>query len=277
MTTRFLSVLLLLALPPAPAAALEGNLEIGAGLMALYLPEYRGTDEYFSLVLPFPYVYYEGKRVQVGREGLRARLFSLDNVSLSLSVSASPPAGDDSNPPRQDMPELLPIFELGPSVDWALIDTESEKLRLRFPVRYVIATDFTEYERAGWIFEPHAQWQRRGTLGDWRTTTSVSGGPIWASAEYHEHFYGVAPEFVTAERPFYAGAGGYSGTRVTLSWGFRRDQWRFVTFAQYDWLKGTAFDDSPLFESEHALMTGVMMTFRLYRSSETPEDGVAEE
>ncbi|HUP91823.1 MAG TPA: MipA/OmpV family protein [Solimonas sp.] len=274
-----IAVWLCLALLPLSAQALklDGRLEAGIGAMALYVPDYRGADHYNVVPLPYPYVYYQGKTVQISREGLRARLFALDRLSLSMSLAATPPVRNADRPPRQGMPKLLPVFEIGPALDFQLYEVGGDSLRLRLPVRAALATDFKDFEHAGWLIEPQLRAQRRGMqLGGWRANAGANVGVLWGTADYHEHFYGVAPEFAQPGRPAYVADAGYSGLRTGMYWSFHQDPWRLVTFVQYDWLHGVAFDDSPLFKSEHAVFGGLMVMYRLYESEPRPSEEASE-
>ena len=83
--------------------------------------------------------------------------------------------------------------------------------------------------------------------------------------------YGVAPEFRLPERPAYEAHGGYSGARASLSSRIRRGRWGFNVFVSYDWLRGVVFDDSPLFQTEHAVVSGIFVSYRLYtRGAQAP-------
>ena len=59
-----------------PAAAAEKPLwELGAGLAALQLPDYRGSDKNRFYLLPYPYFIYRGDIVQVDRERISGKIF----------------------------------------------------------------------------------------------------------------------------------------------------------------------------------------------------------
>lgn len=265
---RFLLAALVGVLPlPAVALSLDGRLEAGLGAMALTLPDYRGSDHYNLVLLPYPYVYYQGRSLQISREGVRANLFSLERMSLSFSLAASPPVENDDRPPRDGMPELLPVFEIGPALDLLLHEDARDTVKFRFPVRAALATDFTEVEHAGWLAEPQLRAQRRGlSFGDWRASAGANVGLLWGTRDYHQYFYGVAPGFARPDRPAYDAPGGYSGARAGMYWAFHKDPWRLVLFGQYDRLDGAAFDDSPLLRSDQAFFGGVMVMYRLYLS-----------
>lgn len=250
------------------------RLELGIGALGLHLPDYRGSSHSSTRFLPIPYVVYRSERVQLTRQGLRARLFASDRLSVSLSAAASLSGDSKDNPLRARMPELDSTFEIGPSLDFRLHESADGLLRtrLRLPVRAVLATDGRHFNNAGWVINPQLQANLSQPGADRELSHFVSVGPLWATENYHEYFYGVAPQFVdlSLNRRAYDAHGGYSGARISLSSGLERKRWRFGIFATYDWLRGAAFDDSPLLETGHSLVSGFYLTYRLYQSGVAP-------
>ena len=46
---------------------------------------------------------------------------------------------------------------------------------------------------------------------------SLNLGPMWASEDYHDYYYSVAPAFATTSRPAYQARAGYSGFMGKIS------------------------------------------------------------
>jgi MipA family protein len=267
-STTLGAVALALALPvaaeperPAP------QVEVGAGAIMLRVPDYRGSDRYDVQAYPVPYVVYRSERVQVTREGVRARLFTLDRLTASLSAVLNL-RGTDDNPDRAGMPQLDPSFEVGPSLDYLWLDDADSRVRLRMPVRAAVAADGLRWRSIGWVAVPHLRYDRQARIGDWNALYLASAGAVFATEDYHEYFYGVAERYADAslDRPVYDAEGGYSGARFNVSGTLHRDRWRFGAFVSCDWLDGAVFDDSPLTKVDHSLVTGLYVTFRLYAS-----------
>lgn len=246
-------------LPPDP------KVEIGIGALAMVLPDYRGSDHYGIRALPIPYLAYRSDRVQLTREGLRARLFALDRLTASVSGAASLPGSSD-NPDRAGMPQIDPTFEIGPSLDYLLHGEEDDgfRLKLRLPARAVTAADGLDLKPVGWTVVPHLRFDLAEQRGAWHWSHLGSVGLVWSTEDYHEYFYGVAPQYAAPERPAYDAHGGYSGARASFSSVVRRQRWRVGLFASYDWLGGAAYADSPLVKTGHALTGGIFVTYRLY-------------
>lgn len=249
------------------AAAPGSRLELGAGVGALANPDYRGSKQFSTTVLPVPYVSYHGPRLELSRDGMVARLFKSRNFRLGMSASASLPSGDSQDSLRRGMPDLLPTFEIGPSLDWRFSEAGGH-WDLRLPIRAVAAADFSEFEGIGGLSYPHLRFSRdRQSFGNWELEAAAGLGALWATRRYHQYFYRVEPQFATPERAAYDPPGGYSGARATAYLGLRRGPWRIGLGLTQDALAGAAFRDSPLVETEHStvIAVGIFYSMRTYQ------------
>jgi len=243
--------------------------EAGIGVAGLIMPDYRGSDERQNYLLPFPYVIYRGDFIRVDREGVTSRIFSSDRVTLDLSADAGVPVKSDKNSARQGMPDLDPTFELGPLLKLCLDAScrGEERFSLHLPVRAVIATDFEHMESAGWVANPHLNYDNPRLLpGGWKFSGAT--GPIFATRAYHAYYYDVPPSQATATRPAYVARGGYSGWRTLLTTSRRFDRFWIGAFARYDSLSGAVFEDSPLRRTSHAFMAGIGVAWVLGQSEQ---------
>ncbi|RLA44235.1 MAG: MipA/OmpV family protein [Gammaproteobacteria bacterium] len=247
--------------------------EVGVGLFPSTFPAYRGSKDQQYYLFPFPYLVYRGDFLRVDRDGLRARLFNTDRVQLNISVNASAPGRSDDSNARHGMPDLDPTVEIGPSLNILLVElTDKHRLKLRLPVRSVIATDLGSTEQAGWIFNPHLKLDSEDVFGGWNAGLSL--GPLFASAKYHAYYYSVDPQYATATRPAYSASGGYSGTLVQASLSRRFNRIWMGGFIRYDNLSGAQFEDSPLVETDHSLMAGIAIAWIFKQSSQTVSVGL---
>lgn len=232
--------------------------ELGFGATAFTLPDYRGSDERHGYLFPLPYFVYRGESVRVDRQGLRGIFFESDRVQLDFSLNATPPVDSSKNQARQGMPDLDPTLEIGPLVYVNLYRDRAagDQLDLRLPVRYVVATDFSHSRGAGWIFNPNLALNTRPDVGG-RWNLGVTTGPIFATSKYHAYYYGVDPQFATAQRPAYSARGGYSGWMGLASLSRRFEKVWVGAFARYDTLRGAVFEDSPLVRRDSSWMAGI--------------------
>lgn len=257
-------LLSLAAASPLHADEPEPRWEIGFGIAGLTIPDYRGSKEQRQHLLPLPYVSYNGEVFAVDREGVRSELFRSERVRLEASLGAAPPARGEGGA-RVGMPDLDPVIEAGASLSIDFDARAGQGWSLNFPLRAAVATDFKHTDPIGWIFSPHVKYAS-GQSGDWRYDVSV--GPMYASEEYHDYYYEVAPAFATSARSAYDARAGYSGSRVTFTLSKYFGRFWAGVFARYDNLAGAAFRDSPLLQTEHGFMLGGGIAWIFVRSAQ---------
>jgi MipA family protein len=227
--------------------------EVGGGLAYAHLPDYRGSDEAHSYVLPFPLLVYRGDFLKSDREGVRALFLDSRYVELELSAGATVPVRSTKNRTREGMPDLRPTLELGPAlkVHLAHIGEQAPGERdfefdFRLPVRRAITWRDGPRD-VGTLAFPSLNVDRKIRFAGSRWNLGLVAGAYFADRRYNDYFYGVKPEFATADRPAYAAHGGFSGWQsiVALSTTYGGRTW-VGGFVKADWLKGATFDDSPL-------------------------------
>jgi outer membrane scaffolding protein for murein synthesis (MipA/OmpV family) len=244
--------------------------EVGAGFAAIDFPVYRGSNERKFYLLPVPYFAYNGEVLQVNRERVRGLIFKRDRIEMDVSVNGSVPAKDAKA--RQGMPDLDPTLELGPSLNFHLLYSEDKRntFDMRMPLRAVIASDFSHFRHAGWLFQPqlnldfhdidHSGWN-----------IGLVGGVIYSDKHYHGYFYNVEQQYATAERPAYTASGGYAGTQFIFAFNKRHDGYWTGGFMKWDSLKGAVFADSPLVRSKEYFTVGFAITWILDKSDKLVE------
>lgn len=239
--------------------------ELGIGLGVLSLPHYRGSDQRSNYAAPIPYVRYNGKRLKVDKEGGRFYFYNGEDIKIDISMAFAFPVDSDDNRAREGMTDLDPIIELGPRVEFKLYQSDDKNIRFRFamPLRAAFATDISNTEAIGWVFSPYLQ--VRYFNSGWETAVSI--GPVWASEEYHDYFYEVAPQYATATRPVYDAQTGYSGSRLTLTLSKRFTKLWFGLFAKYDNLNHAVFIDSPLVKQNDSLIVGAALSWVFKKSN----------
>lgn len=234
--------------------------EAGIGFAGLSLPDYRGSDQQRFYVLPLPYLIYRGDVLRLDNKGLSGLLFHSDRVRLNISVDAWLSAKSANNTARSGMPDLDPAVQLGPALEICLFkDTNSERVvQLRLPVRAVIATDLSRWNGIGFVVNPQLtfDWRNIGPGKGWNFGLAV--GPLFATEQYHDYYYEVAPQFaIPGIRPACDARAGYSGSLLILSLTKRFGHFWFGAFARYDELSGAVFANSPLMRADHSLTAGL--------------------
>jgi outer membrane protein len=267
------ALVVLCVLASAQAGAEELPLwELGLGLGAFALPDYRGSDEGRTYVLPVPYVVYRGEYFKADRHGIRGELFGTQRLGLNVSFAASLPVNSSRNAARAGMPDLRPSLEAGPSLEIALWGSRAggPLLELRLPARAAFTLESSP-RAIGWVFSPNLNLDLpgRGVLAGWNL--GLLAGLLYGSRHQHAYFYDVAPEFATTARPAYAASGGYAGMQFLASAGRRFDRLWVGAFLRADTLRGATFESSPLVKRDNYLAAGVGIAWLVGASRERVE------
>ena len=247
--------------------------EAGAGIAVLNFPDYRGSDERHTLVLPFPYLVYNGEFFKSDRESVRGQFYKDDRFDLHLSANGSIPVDSEDNSARRGMPNLDPTLEIGPNLTVTLLRSETMHLNLRFPLRVVIATDLRHARDEGWVFQPQVNVDFYDIFPGPGWNLGFAAGPLYGSQRYHNYFYGVAPEFATPERPAYEAPGGYSGMQFVAALSKRYASWWVGGFVRADMLSGAVFENSPLVRQKDGIAAGLAVAWIFGSSQKLVESG----
>lgn len=247
---------------PAGYAEMRPLWEIGAGLAILNVPNYRGSDDRQTTVLPMPYLIYRGEVLRMDRDGLRGLLFDSERLEVNISLNGSLPVSSDDDPVRQGMDNLDPTAELGPSANYRLWQSADRIMHLdaRAPVRTAF-TVTSNPEQIGWLFSPSLLLEISDPAGHAGWNLGVQAGPYFNDRDYNAYFYAVGSTEATAQRPAYAASGGYSGSQVMLTLTRRFPRWWVGGFLRYDSLSGSVIEDSPLVGRSDAISAGLALTW----------------
>ncbi|MDJ0880667.1 MAG: MipA/OmpV family protein [Gammaproteobacteria bacterium] len=235
----------------------HAKLEWGIGVSALSMPDYRGSSENQDLIVPFPFIKYRGERLRVD-EGIEGRLFKTPNLLLSISGNGSLPSSED-NQARQGMEELDASFELGPSLEYRLNQSELSSLWLEIPLRFAYTID-GGLDSIGRVFHPRLAWRHPAPgKQDWKLR--FAAGPLYADDTHHGYYYNVNAQDATPDRPVFTAKGGYSGLRADFTFSRRFGRLWFGGFIRYDDISDSDITDSPLVEDEYNLTAGLGLAF----------------
>jgi len=235
--------------------------EAGIGVVGLTTPDYRGSDQQRFYALPLPYLIYRGEIFRVDRKGVYGLLFDSDRVHLNISADGGVPVKSGSNTARLDMPELDPTFQIGPKLEICLVsDCNADILvQLRLPIRGVVAvaTDLSHFQGIGFITDPQLNFDFKNfPAPGW--ISGFAFGPIFATQEYHEYYYGVQDfQAIPGFRPAYRARAGYSGSQLVMAITKRFEHFWFGAFASCDELSGAVFENSPLMRTNQSFMAGI--------------------
>jgi len=242
--------------------------EIGAGIAAISFPDYRGSNERQTWVLPYPHITYHGEFLQADEQRKRGLLFRSDRLELDVSVNGTVPVDSSKNDARRGMPDLDATLEIGPTLNLLMMESDNRKVRLelRLPVRAVLASDFSYIRDTGWVFQPNLNADIRDPLGYTGWNLGLLAGPVFSDKRYNRYFYAVDPAFATAARPAYSPGGGYGGSQFIAALSKRYREFWVGGFAKWDTLNEAAFVDSPLVKDRQLFSAGIAVAWILDQS-----------
>jgi outer membrane scaffolding protein for murein synthesis (MipA/OmpV family) len=268
------AILAAVAFGTLPHLALAAQLplwEAGAGVAVLDFPDYRGSDERHTLVLPVPYLVYRGDFLKADRESVRGQFYRDDRFDFHLSVNGSIPVDSSDNSARRGMPDLDPTLEIGPNLAVTMLRSDTMHLSLRFPLRAVIATNLSHARDEGWVFQPQVNVDFYDRFPGPGWNLGFAAGPLYGNKRYHNYFYGVAPQFATPQRPAYDASAGYAGMQFIAALSKRYASFWVGGFVRADTLSGAVFENSPLVRQKDSVAAGVAFAWVFGRSRKSVE------
>lgn len=233
--------------------------EWGLGALTMQGHHYRGSDQSKTYFFPIPYFVYTSDKIEAEPSFIRGTFYENSWFAFKLSVIVGLNVESEENDARQGMPSLDYTFEAGPMAIFKLWKSQDRKRSLTFeiPFRHSFVTDLTYVDENGFFSIPYLnfiQAQTEKLLG-WGYEASIAY--MWGSSKFHNFYYGVNPIYATENRPTYDAKAGYSGTQLTVVLKKRWKDLVLIPFIRWDYLKGTAFEDSPLVKQKSYLLGGL--------------------
>jgi len=258
--TSFVGFCVLLYLATFSTKADEYKLptfELGVSAVSLHIPDYRGSSHSRTVFLPAPYVRYRSDRFKIDN-GLKGIFLNSDRLLLTMSGGLTLPV-DDDNPERAGMAQLKATVELGPSLDYKILQNDKNEVWLELPLRFSFTLE-NNPQNLGPAFEPRLVWlypaQKKQ---DWKLR--FASGPLYASKKKHTYIYSVSETDATANRPIYNADAGFSGIRSDFTYSKRFGNFHIGGFIRYDSLKNSVIEASPLVTETSTWLTGVVFSW----------------
>lgn len=233
---------------------IEWDLGLGGGIFNYQL--YPGAVSSNTLVIPVPYFTFRSPRLEIDR-GIKGFLYSSERFALDVSADFALPADSEDTRARQGMPDLDFMVQLGPSLEFLLNDAARNYFDVRFeiPVRAAFATDLSDVKNSGYLLEPRFSFNHR-RLAKTGLTQKVTLGLKFATEDYHDYYYQVAPVFANATRPAYDSDSGFGGSFINYYVSYKTSDFVYWMFFRYQSLRGAVFEDSPLVEQKDYYFAG---------------------
>ena len=240
-------------------------MELGIGVGALRFPDYPGSEEQRTLVLPFPYFVFHSKYLDVNRDRVRGKLLAGDRLSLDVDFGGSVAVDSSRDRERAGMPDLDWIGEVGPALRYRIWESDGDDTRLEgvLPVRKAVSVHALEFHDRGWTLAPRIEIGHRVGSDDRYLGFDAGLSVLRADQKYYDYIYGVAPQYATLTRPAYMPDGGYGGYTLSLGMGLRRDDVVYGAFFRYTNLSGAVFAASPLVSRLHEVSFGFAVSWIL--------------
>lgn len=244
--------------------------EFGLGPSLLSYPDYPGSKEQNNLILPFPYIIYRSPNFTINQREIKKPLYSYQNIELDLSLSGTIPVSSKDNAAREGMEDLDASAGIGPVIKFGLYQNELNQVKLEWPVRWILATDFRSIHEEGFVTSPGLYYYYRQSFAhDQRVKITLQINANFATAKNNNYFYGVKPSEATATRPAYRPTGGFSGMLYGMSLNWHIEDYWVGAFYRLRDLKNTVFENSPLIETTRSETFGMTVTWNFYTSDET--------
>lgn len=233
-----------------------------------YAPVYPGAEDSELTLLPLPIPVYRGSFLKFGE--------SLDQVArgdiaqtqrLRVGIDFDFSFGEDSAdiPVREGMPDLDFMFAVGPELEVKLDNRmpEQGEFFMALQLRASVSLDGLDPSSRGYLLNPQFEYRRDRAFGG-DNLLSLRWTPTWASEDFMDYYYEVAPGFATAGRPAYDATTGYLGSRFTVALTRRINDRLFVSMsASYFYNDGAKNETSPLFRDSTAASLQAAFVWKL--------------
>lgn len=231
--------------------------EFGGGIASLFLPEYHGSDEYRSYIVPVPYIVYRGRNLRIDDAGVTGKIMRSDNFKIDFSGGGGMPVSKKSVA-RSGMNSLDPTVEFGPLLTYLLVTEPSQTLTFNMAFREVASINPDRILNRGRVYAPYLKykwsWESRW---DQFSEFFITVAPTFGSERYHQYYYGVDQQYATASREQYRARGGYQGSRATVTYKYRAGPQWWGGFIQGETMRGAVYRDSPLVRTQNYFAIGL--------------------
>ncbi len=239
----------------------SSELDLGIGVGEMNYPDYLGSNHSNSIVIPFPFIDYKSKKLDIDQNGIKKQLFSINELSLRLSINGSLPV--TSSGAREGMSNLDPSGEIGPALVYTLYHKQGLVIKLDFPIRVIMSTNFkTNITYRGYKSDPKIalDYKFNNYLFQFQT------GGVWGDSKFNKYIYNVDNSSVTENRKRYKAKAGYIGYKTSIGLSKKLKKIWIGGFIRYYDLTGAVSKNSPLKEENSALYSGLFVAYLFDKS-----------
>lgn len=250
--------------------------EAGITGVALALPHYVGSDEYYTFALPLPYFVYRGELFQSDRDGVRGLFFKSDRFETDISFGGNLPVSSENNDARKDMPELDTLAEAGPALRYYFHRRgKLDHLYLQAAWRGAFSVEFNggldiDTDWRGQRYTLDLKFKNESWLEENDVSVYLSAGISYADDILNGYFYDVPTQFVTPDRGHYNADAGYAGFYLSAAI-YKNLSERVALGGYLSWrnINGAVFEESPLVRTKNNFYASVVLIWKFARSEES--------
>jgi len=220
--------------------------KLGAGIGNITANSYPGSSETETATSPIPYLKVKTEWFDIDREGLHTNWFKDTSFRVDFTFDLGLPVDSENNSLRANMDDLDPVGLIGPMLIYQLKDSETIKWQLQLPLAYAYAFDDLDAHSIGWSINPRVYFNYLIKNSGYPIDLSVSLGPVYSSAQFHQYYYSVDADDVMVGRDEYQTEEGNAGYRFNFSVTQRVDSYWLGLYLRYQNISGAVFVDSPL-------------------------------
>lgn len=230
---------------------------LGIGVGTYSIPDYPGSSHIKHFTAPIPYISYQGPHFRLANGKISSLVFKSKKLLIDISADGTPPVKSKNNPTRDGMPDLDPVLELGPELEYHFWANEQSKLYLSLPVHYGFAISTKKIQSVSWLCNPRLKYHfSRKT---WKLR--LGAGPVYASRRHHNFYYGITLSEVGSERPAYQAGSGFGGLRYSVGVQKKWAHLKYDAYFRYSDLEKAHFSNSPLLKKKYDLLGGIAVTW----------------
>ena len=234
----------------------KDNLTYGLGLSVLSTPSYLGSKNQELRVVPFPYIEYKSKYINIDKDKIYNEFYNKDRLKVEVSIRGMLPSKSEESA-RVGMEDLDLIIEVGPKFIYDIYSKNDMNIDFELPFRAAFSIG-NSLEHQGFLGSFDLKYKNK-LLNNY--TFSFTTGLGFADKKFNNYYYEVNSQDVTSIRTEYHSKSGYSGWHNALALTKRDEHMWYGGFIKHYYLDGVVFKDSSLLETKNSLFYGLAFSY----------------
>lgn len=229
----------------------------GLGGSFISYPSYIGSKKQNNLLLPFPYIKYSNKYINVDRDKIYNEIYNTDNTKIEISLRGMFPSKSD-NTAREGMPDLDAILEIGPKITHNLFTNNKMKIDLEVPFRGAFSIGNRLFNYEGFYTSFDLSYKNK-IFNDFNLI--FNNGISYSNETLNNYYYEIDSIYTNPNRNEYHSKSGYSGFHTSLAITKKDEKFWYGAFIKHYSLKNSVFENSDLVEKNYSLLYGLAFSY----------------